>query len=144
LIAPPAVRAAVAPVAYRAELGRNLRYAGAAMLAASYAVPLAPDVGPLCPLRRLTGVPCPFCGLTTGVVSTSHGHVAAGLSANPLAPLLVVATLAGWLAWALTRTGRVRRPGWEPSAAAWPAARWALVPAIAGLWLFELARFGFL
>jgi hypothetical protein len=135
--------ALIAPAAYRAELGRNLRLTGGAMVLASYAVPLAPHVGPLCPLRRLTGVPCPFCGLTTGVVDVTHGHLAGGLLANPMAPLLVAATLAAWVVWALRRAGRTRparpvRPG------LWVWARAAIAPTLLAMWLFELARFGWL
>jgi hypothetical protein len=134
-----AVAWTVSELGYRSELGRNLRHAGAAMILASYAVPLAPGVGSLCPLRRLTGIPCPFCGLTTGVVATTHGHVAGGLMANPVAPLLVLATLAGWLTWSLRR-GRVG-PAWSPPPRLWAWARWGVAPVVAGMWVFELARF---
>lgn len=129
--------------AYRRELASNLRRAGGAMVLASYAVPLAPHAGTLCPLRRLTGVPCPFCGLTTGVVDATHGHVASGLLANPVAPLLVAATVAGWLVWALRRAGSPV-PSWSPPPAVWKWATRAIAPLVLAMWLFELGRFGWL
>jgi len=134
---------APAAAAYRQELGRNLRRAGGAMVLASYAVPLGPHVGTLCPLRRLTGVPCPFCGLTTGVVDATHGHLAGGLLANPVAPLLVGLTLAGWAVWALRRAGWLTRT-WSPPPVVWTWAGWAVAPTLLGVWLFELGRFGWL
>lgn len=53
-----------------------------------------------CLLKRLTGVPCPSCGTTRGVLAMLHGHVAGALAWNPLfvpASLLIVALLAARL-----------------------------------------------
>jgi len=112
------------------------------MVGLSYAVPLAPNLGTLCPLRRVTGVPCPFCGLTTGVVATTHGHLVPGLGANPLAPVLVLATGVGWMLWALRRSGRLATR-WPVHPGLWRWARWALGPGLLFLWVFELHRFGY-
>ena len=48
----------------------------------------------LCPLRRLTGIPCGSCGLTRAATALSHGEFAAAstynLAAIPLALFLAV------------------------------------------------------
>jgi len=55
--------------------------------------PVFTQIGPLCPLRRLTGVPCPFCGLRGGVTSLAHGDVLGSLQHSPLALLVVIAVV---------------------------------------------------
>lgn len=79
-----------------------------------------------CPMRTLTGVPCPFCGVTTSVRDTLGGHVRAGLDAAPLGLALVVGALLVALRLSPT-TIRVVRP--------------ILVVGVAAEWLFELHRF---
>ena len=65
-----------------------------------------------CPLRTLTGMPCPFCGLTTATVALTHGHCATAATTSPLAYLVAAlgsqhhpdpGTAGGW-----------RRPPAEP------------------------------
>jgi Protein of unknown function (DUF2752) len=94
------------------------------------------DPGALCPLRRLTGVPCPLCGSTTVFMEAGAGHWTAALLANPMA---VVATLIFLLAPAL---------GVDPVAVAGrlPAnvRRSGLAVILFGSWLWQLHRFGFL
>ena len=52
----------------------------------------------LCLLRRLTGIPCPFCGGTTAAVHVGRGDLGGALRASPLAllgaPLVAVLPLA--------------------------------------------------
>jgi Protein of unknown function (DUF2752) len=107
----------------------DLRGAGVAMLAAGVLLPLLPGhPGLACPLRRLTGIPCPLCGMTTSVEATLRLHLHAALAANP----------AGLLAVALAAILVVRRPQRLAIPAALP------VLALAGMWLFELHRFSLL
>lgn len=46
----------------------------------------------ICIFLRLTGYPCPSCGLTRGFVAMAHGQWLAVLHACPLAALLYAAT----------------------------------------------------
>jgi uncharacterized protein DUF2752 len=94
-----------------------------------------------CPLRSLTSVPCPACGLTTAAVALVRGHVGAALAANPVifglaALTLAVVPLVGLRAAGLlgpprpwSATGR-RRTGWLAGLLA------------AASWLFQLHRVG--
>ena len=99
-----------------------------------------PDVGPLCPLRRATGVPCPFCGMTTGVLALSRGDVVAAFAANPLAPLLVLAVVVAFLPF-VYRSDSFRRTRAKARARSGSLSRfgpWMLLPV---LWIWELHRF---
>ena len=96
------------------------------MLGAAATLPLLPGhPGIACPLRRLTGIPCPLCGMTTGVEEGVRLHLGRAFAANPGG---LVALVAAVLLLVL-RPARIRIPA-------------ALPPlALAGLWLFELHRF---
>ena len=63
---------------------REVRVAASGMVAIAAVWPVLPVHPPLaCPLRSLTGVPCPFCGMTRAVVAAAHGHLGASLAFNP-------------------------------------------------------------
>ena len=53
----------------------------------------------LCPVRYVTGVPCPFCGMTRAWLAALRGDVAAALRFHPLfllgPPLLLAAVWGG-------------------------------------------------
>ncbi|MGW4382033.1 DUF2752 domain-containing protein [Kitasatospora sp. NPDC004531] len=63
--------------------------AGAAFAVA--AVHDAHDPGVLCPLRLMTGVPCPLCGSTTVFIEAGHAQWGAALAANPVTVAVVAA-----------------------------------------------------
>ena len=108
---------------------RDARIAGIAMLGAGLALPALPGhPGIACPLRTLTGVPCPLCGMTTSVEDTLHLDLRAALAANPAGVAAVLAAVAIL----------VVRP------AHFRLHQLALPVMLAAMWLFELHRFGFL
>ena len=81
---------------------------------------------PGCPMKALTGLPCPFCGLTSGTAYLARGAFGEACSSSVLAPLfgagvLVVAlyTLLGRLlaGYALDLAGAKRRSVWITSGA---------------------------
>lgn len=94
------------------------------------------DPGALCPLRRMTGVPCPFCGSTTVFMEAGAGHWSAALTANPVTVVAALVFLAAPLLALDPIATLVRMP---------PRLLWiggALI--LAGSWLWQLHRFGFL
>jgi hypothetical protein len=106
---------------------KPLRVAGAGMLAVAAVRPLLPvTIGPPCPLRTVTGVPCPFCGMTRGVTSIVHGQVSAAFWYNPGAFLVVAMAVVLLVAW---RWQRVRIP------------MWAVFVFFAALWAFQLFKY---
>ena len=89
---------------------RDLRLGAAAMLGLAAIWPRLPVHPPLaCPLRTVTGIPCPFCGMTRAVVAVAHGHLVDSLRFNPagiVVALLAIALVAG------LRIDRLRLPLW--------------------------------
>ena len=108
---------------------RELRWVGAGALAVAALLPVLPgEPGLPCPLRTITGVPCPLCGMTTSVVAAVHGNVADALAANPAGLALVVAA--------------VTLIVFRPARLLLPALAAPLV--LAAMWLFELHRYSIL
>ena len=68
----------------------------------------------LCPLRGLTGLPCPGCGLTRAFCALSQGELAAALALNasalPLALLMLAASCVAAAELVLSRPWHFYRP----------------------------------
>lgn len=102
--------------------------------AALGAIALSPDGiddGPVvCPIRLLTGLPCPGCGLTRAWVYLVHGRLTDSLLANPFGAVLLALGVALAVAVVTARIRRsapvdlealVRRPWLRALFAAWIA-----------------------
>ena len=109
--------------------GSELRLTGAALIAGGAALQLSPVHVPiLCPLRALTGIPCPLCGMTTSVEATVRFDLEGAAAANPAGIVLVAAAIA----ILVLRPSVIRLPAPVPYVA------------LAAMWLYELHRFSVL
>jgi hypothetical protein len=108
---------------------RDAVIASGVMLGAALVLPALPgEPGAPCPLRTLTGIPCPLCGMTTSVEATVHLNLADALAANPAG---IVAVLAA-IVLLLLRPPRIVLP------------RAAVIGTLVAMWVFELFRFSIL
>jgi hypothetical protein len=79
---------------------REARIIGGAMLGVAALRPLVPfEFVPPCPLRTITGIPCPMCGMTRGVTALVHGNLAHAFSLNPGSFLVVALALLLLVQW---------------------------------------------
>jgi hypothetical protein len=80
-----------------------------------------------CGFRRMTGFPCPGCGLTRVADHFSHGHLEKALEANPLGTVAAAgfAVLAVWTV--LHLAFRVPFPNVELSEREWKVVRYAAI-----------------
>lgn len=124
-----------------ADGGAGFRFFSTVMAAGAVAAPLLSGVGPLCPVRRFTGIPCPGCGMRGGVTAVAHGDVVAGLAANPLAVVLVLVVATAWLSL-LVRAVRPGSPGTGPWLRRPPS--WLLGVTLGASWIYQLVRYGVL
>ena len=118
--------------------------AGAAAIGAIYPGIMAHTGGQgiPCPLRAITGVPCPFCGLTTATVALAHGQWSSAAATSPLTCLVAVMVAGTAPLLAARFAGRVSQP--RPVSVR-PRRRVTVAVGVlvAVNWVFELHRYGF-
>jgi hypothetical protein len=128
------------------SLAEQLGFVGLGAAGASFVYPMvnrATGLGVFCPLRTLTGVPCPACGMTTAATRLAAGDLHGALAANPFVLVLAGLTLFMAMLMALRAVGLAAPPtAW--SAGRQRAAKVAAVALAAGSWLFQLHRFGWI
>ncbi|HEX2641896.1 MAG TPA: DUF2752 domain-containing protein [Thermoanaerobaculia bacterium] len=62
----------------------------------------------VCLFRRLTGIPCPGCGMTRAFAHLAKGEWEAAWISHPLSFVLAPQIGLAWLAWGLALAGRLR------------------------------------
>jgi len=88
-----------------------MRGVGVGILAVAAVRPLVPfEFVPPCPLRTVTGVPCPFCGMTRGVTAAVHADLGRAVFLNPGSVVAVVLAVLVLVAW---RRKRLDLPVWS-------------------------------
>jgi Protein of unknown function (DUF2752) len=108
----------------------ELRLAAGGMIAIAAAWPLLPHPPSLCPLRSVTGIPCPLCGMTRAVVAAVQGDIVASVRYHP-AGLLVLA-----LALVLVIRPSLVTAVWRAVPRRIPA--WLLVVPVVALWAYNI------
>ena len=118
---------------------------GAAGVGAAGAVVLYPafqrltGLGFPCPLRLLTGIPCPFCGMTTAAMSLVRGDLVGAAAANPIVFAVAALVASGLVLLALREGGLVPDPvPW--SAAARRRCGFVIGGLAAISWVYQLHR----
>jgi hypothetical protein len=92
----------------------------------------------ICSFRRLTGLPCPGCGLTRCFVALAHGNWGAAWRYNP-AGFLVFALVLGQIPYRIMQLWRLYRGQPEFRSrflSYWML--WALIFALVGQWIVKL------
>ena len=89
-----------------------------------------PLLGWPCPLRALTGIPCPTCFLTRATVAALRGNLSESIQLHAFGPLVAVALIA-WCFTAISQRRLIPR-----EIPAWPLAVGAVV--LFAYWLMRL------
>ncbi|HUV11607.1 MAG TPA: DUF2752 domain-containing protein [Acidimicrobiia bacterium] len=122
------------PVALSRQFGgstsvdlRGARFGAAAMVGIAALRPAIPfEFVPPCPLRTITGIPCPMCGMTRGVTSLVNGDFAHALLMNPASYLVIALAVLLFVQW---RTRRIVIPVW------------AIVTVLAVMWTWQMFKY---
>lgn len=96
-------------------------------------------VHPFCPLRALTSMPCPFCGLTTAASELMSGHIVAAIVANPGILGIVGVMAVGTVALVL-RLGGVIDPPTPWSVGARRKTERSVYLVVFIIWMYQLHR----
>jgi hypothetical protein len=95
----------------------------------------------VCTFRRVTGQPCPGCGLTRSFVSIAHGDLGGAWFFNAAGPLifLLVAGQVPYRAWRLWQIRRGVEPG--RGSQLFNHLLWVMVAVLMGQWLVRMLPF---
>jgi uncharacterized protein DUF2752 len=121
--------------------GRNALARLTAVASGLLALAWLPLPHTICPLRMLTGIPCPFCGGTHAGIDLGRGHPAAALRASPLAVCGAVAVI---ILPILRTTSLAERCRQLPAKTRNTVAITGIVATLAAAEVWQLVRFGLL
>ena len=95
---------------------------------------------PSCPLSMVAGIPCPFCGLTTGSSWMVRGDVVQAFQSNILAPMLGIGLLVATIYILGCRMGRGVALDLELGPTQRQALWWAAGFLVLLSWVFNIYR----
>lgn len=102
----------------------------AAVVAAT--VPSVTNLVPPCPLHATTGLDCPGCGATRGVMAAVRGDLPAAIGHNALLFVVALPLLTAlWLSWYRVRVHDRPWPSWTRKPVVWQA--WLVVAIAFGI-----------
>jgi len=93
----------------RPDAGNLIIQAAVCGLALAFFAFAEPAEWLFCPFRRLTGLPCPLCGMTRALCAIGHGRFGSAVELHAVSPLVFAMFAGGFLA-SLAQLG-----GWLPS-----------------------------
>lgn len=94
---------------------------------------------PPCVLRTFTGVPCPFCGMTTAFALAAHGRVVDAFLTQPVGALLFPVTILAGLFLLACAVGRRSLP--DPRVTErWRQLEWGLATFLLLGWAYKIWR----
>jgi hypothetical protein len=106
----------------------------AALVALSPLAPRLAAAAPACPLKSLTGWPCPSCGATRAALALARFDPGSAFAVSPLAALGWVALVAGGLVAGALALAKVELP--EPPSTLPGWLRAAVVAAVLANWVY--------
>jgi hypothetical protein len=106
---------------------------GAVLAATSLKLPL------ICPLRIVTGIPCPLCGMTTGTVAVLRGDLGGAVGANPFSLAVPISALGGILDRLRLIVKNHPRREWSRRARRFALVTFTIASTVS--WIFQLFRF---
>lgn len=119
----------------RPDTGNLIIQAAVCAMALVFFLVAEPAEWLFCPFHRLTGLPCPFCGMTRALCAIGHGRLGMAIELHALSPV-VFALFAGGLLGSLAQLG-----GWLPPQPPWMQRRIfaAFLVLLLGYWAWRLA-----
>lgn len=111
---PETSRTAARPDAW-SELALLTPSAGAFALVAigaSLVLPLGGLGVDVCVVHRVSGLPCPGCGLTRAFIAVAHGDLSSAVALNPFVLVLFPLFVAVAAVWLAPSAGRARVEAW--------------------------------
>lgn len=102
----------------------QVRVTAAGLVGVAAAWPLLPHPPIACPMRAITGIPCPLCGMTRACVAAVQGHLGTSLAFNPAGVLVVLAAIVALV-----------RPQWLSRVR---VSAWAVLVAVGALWVWNI------
>ena len=110
--------------------------AAAAILLAAVLPPGGLPIIGICWFHRLTGLPCPGCGLTRSICAIARGELSAAWSFNPFGFLFFAAAV-----YCLIRPGLARlTPGLDAGVRSAVARPWPVLVLATAMWVFTALR----